>query len=184
MTCPCFLLDAQPLSRHTLGNGYPARTSRWSRLHAEPWRSFNGAVVPCVWGGRPVLAGEVCCGFRRADVPLAGQPPHGSRQQHCLHHALVAAVREYAGARSLSRLLLALEILHCALMRLRGFSSGECPKVAALASLCILLTRIEPVFSRLQLANHEHLAMIQRFRYNYLRAVDAKFRHLSGLKVL
>jgi hypothetical protein len=69
-------------------------------------------------------------------------------------------------------------------MRLRGFPSGECPKIAPLAGFRIFLPRVEPVFSGGQFANHVHLTRYQRFRYNVVASADALIRRFFGLKLL
>lgn len=50
--------------------------------------------------------------------------------------------------------LMALEVLHRALMGLGLLHTWKGAQIAALAGLCILLARVQTVLARLQFANH------------------------------
>jgi len=68
-----------------------------------------------------------------------------------------------------------LEVLHGALVLLGGLARLERAEVAALAGLRILLARVEPIFTRLQLADHEGCCC------NSCAAARRVFRHYPTL---
>lgn len=58
------------------------------------------------------------------------------------------------------RLAVPLEILHRALVLLRGFSRSERAEVPAFAGFRIFLARIEPVLAGFQFSNHGAITLI------------------------
>src|SRR5215831_1949251 len=76
---------------------------------------------------------------------LAIRPPHPD----------CCAIRPLLARRGEESRSPALEILHGALVLLRGGTAGKGAEIAPLAGLRILFTRIEPVFSGREFANHD-----------------------------
>jgi len=135
--------------------------------------------------GRRVVGcrvGDELAPLRRESDRLRGEAVAGLRG-HCeAPEQGTRTLRRWLGlscCSMLSGLSPSLEELNCALMFLRGGARLECSKITAFSGLRILLSRIQAVFARTELADHEHPRPAAKTTLSCHSFVEASARAVS-----